>query len=130
MEITAKLFIQPFCRHAVESCQVAVQQHSLSANDKNLLFHMLCFYKVTICDLDWFFQRGSVFHTHRFRSRVRYWTASDKCFGARSSSPARSASVLETFRILSYPRALNPSLVTAFSMIFSHSAVSTQCLRM
>ena len=40
-------------------------------------------------------------YTHRLRSSVRYWTASERCFGSRSSAPSRSAIVLETFKMRS-----------------------------
>jgi len=44
---------------------------------------------------------ATLHHAHRFLSKVRYWTASERCFGERASSPVRSAIVRATLRIRS-----------------------------
>ena len=48
---------------------------------------------------------SDVSHENSFRSSERYWIASSISFGRMSGAPARSASVLATFRIRSCARA-------------------------
>src|SRR5215471_4429782 len=55
------------------------------------------------------------------RSRPRYWMASETCSGRMEATPARSAMVRATFRMRSWPRADNPSRVTARESRFAAS---------
>src|SRR2546428_12108680 len=90
--------------------EIAIQHYSVAANKKDLLLDSINMidaglFKVTICDLKlrktWHAPPPLVAHNHRFRSSVRYCTASDRCFGARSSVPSRSAIVRATFKMRS-----------------------------
>src|SRR5262249_170637 len=104
--VASQLLIEPLCCYTVQIGQIPVQHHALAAHSEDQVFDELCwigvpFLKVAIYDLRFSVGFLGRFHIHIFRSRVRYWTASERCLGARFSAPSMSATVRATFKMRS-----------------------------
>jgi len=50
-EVAFELLVELLCRHAIELCQIRVEDHAKTAGYKDLLLNLIGLFNVTFCDL-------------------------------------------------------------------------------